>query len=41
MRDTAIRMGMIGRTLIRAIEDGVLVLDKKRALALGAEMQSA
>ena len=32
---------MIGRTLIRAIEDGVLVLDKKRALALGAEMKSA
>lgn len=32
---------MIGRTLIQAIEDGVLVLDKKRAMALGAEMKSA
>jgi hypothetical protein len=32
---------MIGKTLYQAVEDGVLVLDKKRALALGAEMQSA
>jgi len=27
--------------LLQAIRDGVLVLDKKRALALGAEMKSA
>lgn len=32
---------MICDTLLKAIEDGVLVLDKKRALALGAEMRSA
>jgi hypothetical protein len=32
---------MIGRTLYQAIEDGVLVLDRKRAMALGAEMKSA
>lgn len=32
---------MIGRTLYQAVADGVLVLDKKRALALGAEMKSA
>jgi len=32
---------MIGRTLHQAVMDGVLVLDKKRALALGAEMKSA
>jgi hypothetical protein len=32
---------MIGRTLYRAVQDGVLVLDKKRALAIGAELRSA
>jgi hypothetical protein len=32
---------MIGKTLHQAVMDGVLVLDKKRALALGAEMKSA
>lgn len=32
---------MIGKTLHQAVMDGVLVLDKKRALAIGAEMKSA
>lgn len=32
---------MIGRTLYQAVQDGVLVIDKKRAMALGAEMKSA
>lgn len=32
---------MIGRTLYQAVQDGVLVLDKKRAVALGAEARSA
>ena len=32
---------MIGKTLHQAVMEGVLVLDKKRARALGAEMKSA
>ena len=31
---------MIGKTLHQAVMDGVLVLDKKRALAMGAEIKS-